>query len=85
MSLKARQQPETELDHVRDTLTDLVGVVGETRQDVKAINNKVDEIKQHLSEQDKRFNQQDKRFDQQDKRFDQLELLIRQLLPNTSN
>ena len=81
MSLKPKQQPESELDHVRDTLTDVVGIVGETRQDVKALDNKMDK---RFDQQDKRFDQQDKRFDQQDKRFDQLELLIRQLLP-TSN
>ena len=46
MSQKAKQQPETELDHIRDTLTDVVGVVGETRQDVK-------QVKEHLNRQDK--------------------------------
>ena len=52
MSLKAKQQP-TELDHIRDTLTGMVDVVGETRHDVK-------QVKEHLSEHDKRFDQQDK-------------------------
>ena len=49
MSLKAKPQP-TELDHIRDTLTGMVDVVGETRQDVKQLDSKVD----------KRFDQQDK-------------------------
>ena len=62
MSLKVKH-PNSELDHIRDTLTDMVGVVGETRQDVKA-------IKQHQSEHDKRFDNHDKRFDNHDKRFD---------------
>lgn len=52
MSLKAKPQP-TELDHIRDILTGMVDVVGETRQDVK-------QVKEHLSEHDKRFDQQDK-------------------------
>ena len=38
--MKAEQQ-SSELDHIRDTLTDVVGVVGETRQDVKALDGKV--------------------------------------------
>ncbi len=41
MSLKSRQQP-TEPDHIRDTLTDVVGIVGEARQDVKQLVGKVD-------------------------------------------
>ena len=49
MSLKAKPQ-HTELDHIRDTLTGMVDVVGETRHDVKQLDSKVD----------KRFDQQDK-------------------------
>ena len=49
MSLKTKPQP-TELDHIRDTLTGMVDVVGETRQDVKQLDSKVD----------KRFDRQDK-------------------------
>ena len=41
MGMKAEKQT-SELDHIRDTLTDVVGVVGETRQDVKALDNKMD-------------------------------------------
>ena len=37
-----------------------------------------------VKETRERFDQHDKRFDQHDKRFDQLELLIRQLIPNTN-
>ena len=84
MGTKPKPQP-TEFDHVLNTLTGMVDVVGETRQDVK-------QVKEHLSGQDKaiaeikeHLSRQDKRFDQQDKRFDQLELLIRQLIPNANN
>ena len=52
MIAKTKTQP-TEIDHIRDTLTGMVDVVGETRQDVK-------QVKEHLSEHDKRFDQQDK-------------------------
>ena len=41
MGIKAEKQPSA-LDHIRDTLT---GVVGETRQDVKRLDRKVDEAK----------------------------------------
>ncbi len=55
MSLKTKQTP-TELDHIRDTLTNVVGVVGQTRQDVKKLDKKVDanhrEICQRLDRQD---------------------------------
>ncbi|WOG28060.1 hypothetical protein [Endozoicomonas sp. 8E] len=43
MGAKAKPQP-SELDHVRDTLTDSVGLAGETRSDVKALDRKVDAV-----------------------------------------
>ena len=61
MSLNAEQQNDTELDHIRDTLTGIVSFASKTRG----------EMHQRFDQQDKRFDQQDKRFDQQDKRFDQ--------------
>ena len=60
MSLNAEQQNDTELDHIRDTLTGIVSFASKTRG----------EMHQRFDQQDKRFDQQDKRFDQQDKRFD---------------
>lgn len=85
MSLKHKPQP-SELDHIRDTLTDVVDVLGQTRS----------EMHQRFDQQDRRFDQHDERFHQQDRkisafrqetleRFDQLELLIRQLLPNANH
>ena len=41
MGLKAKPQP-TELDHIRDTLTDMVATVGETRQNLKQLDKKVE-------------------------------------------
>ena len=89
MSLKAKQQPDSELDHIRHTLSDLVGLVGETRA----------EMHQRFDQHDKRFDniereQAETRKDiarleqgQTETREDiaRLELLIRQLLPNASN
>ena len=88
MSAKPKPQ-STELDHIRDTLTDLVRSVGEANSDIKQLDSKVDDVKDHLSEHDKRFDQLEhstnERFDQLEhstnERFDQLELLIRQLIP----
>ena len=40
MSLN-KPQP-TEVDHIRDTLTDMVATVGETRQDLKQLDKKVE-------------------------------------------
>lgn len=77
MSLKPKPQT-TEIDHIRNTLTDLVDSVGEG-------NNKIQQVQQHLLKHDQRFDQQDKELSQFKnevrERFDQLELLIRQSLP----
>ena len=84
MIVRSEQQP-AEFDHIRDTLTDLVGSVGEANSNIK-------QLKQENRE---RFNQQDKDIAELkadnvalkseikalDTRFDQLELLIRQSLP----
>ena len=63
----------TELDHIRETLTGVLGVVGESRKDIK-------QIKAHLSEHDRRFDNIDnrlgdidKRLDGHDKRFDDID------------
>ena len=70
MSLKAKHQPETELDHIRNTLTDVVGVVAETRQELKQLSKKVDanhkELCDRLDQQDAKFTA---RLDQQDAKF----------------
>ncbi|WP_422139831.1 hypothetical protein [Endozoicomonas sp. ALC020] len=60
MSLNAEQPPETELDPIRDTLTEIVSYASKTRA----------EMHQGFAQINKRFDQQDKRFDQQDKRFE---------------
>ena len=49
MNLKHKLQ-STKLDHIQDTLTNMVGVVGETRQDVKQLGQKIDEVKQEQVE-----------------------------------
>ena len=69
MSTKPKPQP-TEFDHVRDTLTDLVGSVGEANSNIQSLDRKVDRLEQKVD-----ANQQENRD-----RFDQLELLIRQLM-----
>ncbi|WP_257254370.1 MULTISPECIES: hypothetical protein [unclassified Endozoicomonas] len=53
--LNAEQPPETELDHIRDTLTGIVAYASKTRA----------EMHRGFAQIDKRFDQQDKRFDQQ--------------------
>lgn len=62
MSAKPKPQ-SSELDHIRDTLTDVVGVVGETRSDVKILDSKLDQFKQETHE----------RFDKIHERFDKIE------------
>ena len=69
------KKTDTELDHIRDTLTDLVGSVGCVRNDITKLEQKLDNFQQDTRN----------RFDQQDKRFDQLEILIRQLLPSSNH
>ena len=72
MSLKSKPQP-TELDHIRDTVTGMVEIVGETRQDVK-------QVKEHQREHDKRFDEHDRRFDQQDKDNAEIKEMLKALL-----
>ena len=50
MSLKAEQPSDTELDHIRDTLTGIVSYASKTRG----------EMHQRFDQQDKRFDNQDK-------------------------
>ncbi|WP_257255142.1 MULTISPECIES: hypothetical protein [unclassified Endozoicomonas] len=57
MSLNAEQPPETELDHIRDTLTGIVSYASKTRG----------EMHRRFDQQEKRFDERDKRFDHQDK------------------
>ena len=96
MSLKAKQQPDSELDHIRQTQADLVSLLGETRAEMRQ---GFEEISQRFEQVDQRFEQVDQRFEHVDRRFDKLEqeqvetrkdiarleLLIRQLLPNSNN
>ncbi len=63
MSLKTERIPDTELDHIRDTLTGVVSFASKTRG----------EMHQRFDTQDKRFDEQDKRFDEQDKRLSRIE------------
>ena len=91
MSLKAKQQP-TEIDHVRDTLTDVVRVVGDTRQDVKILGHKVDEIKSELTEVKSELTEvkselTEVKIEQVETRKDiaRLEQLILQLISDTNN
>ena len=72
MGMNAEQPTDPELDHIRNTLTNVVGIVGKTRS----------EMHQSFDQQDKRFDQLNQEVRE---RFDQLELLIRQLLPNASH
>ena len=96
MSLKAKEQPDSELDHIRHTLADLVNSVGQTRAEM---HQRFDQHDKRFDEYDRRFDEHDRRFDEHDRRFDdlerelgetrkdigRLELLIRQLLPNANN
>ena len=67
MTLKAKNSFESEQDHIRNTLTDVVRIGGETKAELKAfraetnqrfdrLENKLDaevsEIKEHLARQD---------------------------------
>ncbi|MGB1270547.1 MAG: hypothetical protein ACPG5T_00595 [Endozoicomonas sp.] len=82
MNPKTRPSPNSELDPIRDTSTDLVNVVGETRRDIKSLRQEVRDNQQEnlrrFDEHSKRFNEHDRRFDEHDKRFDQQdrELLV---------
>ena len=82
MGMKAEQRSNSELDHIRDTLTDVVGVVGETRQDVKILDGTVGATRQDVKILDGTVGKNHKEICE---RLDQLELLIRQLLPNANN
>ena len=48
MNFKARHSGETELEHIRDTLTHVVNITGETRRDVKILDCKVDRLEEHM-------------------------------------
>lgn len=71
MSAKAKPQP-TEIDHIRDTLTDVIHVLGQTRG----------EMHQRFDQQEERFDQQDKELSQfkhhVEERFDCLEKKVDQ-------
>ncbi|WP_422474475.1 hypothetical protein [Endozoicomonas sp. ALB032] len=82
MSLNAKQTTETELDHIRDTLTGIVSYASKTRAEMhqgfaqidecfEQVDKRFEEVDKRFEEVDKRFEQVDKRFDQVDKRFDQ--------------
>ena len=73
------KKTDTELDHIRSTLTDLVGTVGQVRSDLKNLEQKLEQKIDNYQRENR------ERFDQQDKRFDQLETLIRQLIPSANN
>ncbi|UYM18519.1 hypothetical protein [Endozoicomonas euniceicola] len=71
-------------DHSLNTLTDVVRLLGDSRKDVK-------QVQEHQSEHDHRFdqleckvdaNQQEsrKRFDQQDRRLDKIEEMLSAIL-----
>lgn len=62
MSLKHKPQ-SSELDHIRDTLTDLVQSVGENNSEIKQVKQELTLFKHEVRQ----------RFDQQDKRFDKIE------------
>ena len=95
MSTKPKPQP-TELDHIRDTLTGVLDLVGETRQDVKQLDNKVGQLDNKVGQLDNKVEQLDNKFEQgfsevkqeqaeTRKDIARLELLIRQLIPNANN
>ena len=69
MSTKPKPLP-TELDHVRNTLADLVGSVGEANSNIQSLDRKVDRLEQKVdaNQQENRANQQENRdrFGQQD-------------------
>ncbi|WP_422139320.1 hypothetical protein [Endozoicomonas sp. ALC020] len=71
MSAKPKPQ-STEIDHIRNTLADVVDGLGQTRGEM---HQRFDQQDKRLDQQSKeiseRFDQQDKRLEQQDKRLDQ--------------
>ncbi len=67
VSLKPIYQ-STELDHIRDTLTDVVSSLGEANSNIKKLDAKFDK---RFDEHDRRFDEHDRRFDEHDRRFDQ--------------
>ncbi|MFK0573344.1 hypothetical protein [Endozoicomonas sp.] len=98
MNMKSKK-PATEPDHIRDTLTNVVSVVGETRKAVKTIDHKVDEVKSDIAElkaevaevksdvAELKVDIVEIKNEQVETRKDiaRLELLIRQLIPNANN
>lgn len=80
MSAKPKPQ-SSELDHIRDTLTDLVGSVGEGNSDTRQLKQQFNQFKHEVYERlDKIEQEQATRED-----IAGLELLIRQLLPNANS
>ncbi|WP_257253269.1 MULTISPECIES: hypothetical protein [unclassified Endozoicomonas] len=75
MSLNAEQPNETELDHIRDTLTGIVSYASKTRaemhQGFARIDKRFDQQEKRFAQIDERFVKIDERFDQQEKHFDQ--------------
>lgn len=69
MNLKAEQPYDSELDHIRDTLTGLVTHVSKTRAEM---HKGFEEMKLGFQEQERRFAQINERFEQQDNKFAQV-------------
>nr|MDT0253339.1 hypothetical protein [Endozoicomonas sp.] len=87
--MNKHKKPANELDHIRNTLTDIVATVGTAARDIKEVQKhqsehdlRFDKHDLRFDKHDLRFDKHDQRFDEIDKRFDQLELLIRQLIPS---
>ncbi|MFK0571274.1 hypothetical protein [Endozoicomonas sp.] len=80
--MNKHKKPANELDHIRNTLTDIVATVGTAARDIKEVQKHQSEHDLRFDKHDLRFDKHDQRFDEIDKRFDQLELLIRQLIPS---
>lgn len=75
MSLRTEQQHNTEIDHIRDTLTDIVVVSRNTRAEMRQrfaqVNQRFDQVDQRLDQVDHRLDRLEQRFDQQDREFSQ--------------
>ena len=77
MIATAEKEPGNASGHQRNTLTDVVRIVGETRSDVKVIDRKVDRVEQMIE-----ANQQEnrERFDQQGSDIAELKEMLQALL-----
>ena len=83
MGLKVKQQP-TESDHMRDTLTNVVAIVGEPRQDLKRLESKVDAYRQEvcarLDQQDHNHQNVCSRLDRQDADISEIKATMKLIL-----